>query len=424
MNQVQIKPLLKPAVASLSIPGSKSYTNRSLLIAALTSGKVTIKNPLLSDDTEAMIDCLKTLGFKIISSKNKLVVEGDFSEIKDKTYKLNAKLSGTTIRFILALCTIIPGVKILEGEKGLNKRPIDELVVALKTLGADIKYLEKEGYPPLKISSSKLNHHEVSINGEISSQFISALLMIAPVVGGLTINIVGNLISRPYVDMTIDIMGQFGAKVTNENYNQFIVSAKHRYSKNRYSVEGDFSSAGYFFAIATLTKSTLILKNLNPQSKQADIKFLQILKKMSSKITGGKKQIKIEGRGVKPIKINMEDFPDQVQTLAILAAFANGETIIDGVKSLRIKETERIKALENELSKMGIKTKSTNDRLIIYGGQPKAAVIETYGDHRMAMSFAVAGTKLDGIIIKNPEVVSKTFPEFWEKLKSIGVKLI
>lgn len=419
---LKISPLEKSISAAISIPGSKSYTNRSLILASLTPGTVVLKNPLYSDDTHALIDCLKSLGVKINTNNFQVEVIGDISQIKNGNYDLNCKISGTTIRFILALSCIIPGVKKIYGEKRLNERPIKELVEGLRQLGAEINYLEKEGFPPLLVKSSRLNPGILKLKGYISSQFFSAILMIAPLVGQLKIEVLGEQISKPYIDMTIDTMEKFGVKVKNENYEKYIISSNQKYLTKEYLIEGDYSSAGYFFAIAALTKSKITLKNLNPNSKQADIKFLEILEIMGNKIVKNKDSVTIEGSGVKPVTVNMQDFPDQAQTLAVMTSFAKGKTVINGVRSLRVKETERVKALETELSKMGIKTESSADRLVVFGGTPNSASIKTYNDHRMAMSFAVAGASLPGMIIENPEVVTKTFPDFWNKLNSIGMK--
>lgn len=422
MKTIEIIPFKNSINFEVEIPGSKSYTNRALILAALTKGEVKVKNALFSDDTEAMINCLQSLGIEVLQEANKIFIKSDISHIQDKTYQLNAKLSGTTIRFILALSCIVPGVKILDCDEGLKKRPISDLIETLKQLGAEIEYLENEGYPPLKINSSKLNSGDTHIDGGISSQFISALMMIAPVIGGLEIEIMGTQISSAFIDMTLAIMEEFGIKVENHNYEKYVIPSGE-YKKEEYIVEGDYTSASYFFAIATLTNSKITVKNLNPKSVQPDKRFVGLLEDMGNKITYRKDEVSIEGFRVKPIKVNMESFPDTAQTLAVLISFAEGTSILSGIKSLRVKETERVKALEKELSKMGIKTESTDDSLTIYGGFPKPAEIETYNDHRMAMAFAVAGTKIPGIKINNPEVVRKTFPSFWKKLKSIGVKI-
>ena len=403
------------------IPGSKSYTNRALIIASIIKGEVSIKNPLFSDDTKVMINCLKDLGIKITENPNEIKVFGSILDIEDKEYKLNTGLSGTSIRFLLALACVVPGIKTISGDDSLNSRPIGELAGALKDLGAVIEYTKQSGYPPLVVKSSTLTKNETILHGDISSQFFSALLMIAPAINGIDIEVMGNQISKPYINMTIDLMKYFGVTVNNQNFKNYIVEGDQKYEKKDYTVEGDYSSAGYFLAIAALTKSKLVLKNLKEGSIQADKNFVEIIKNMGSEIKYNEQGLTIKGSGVKPLNVDMENCPDQVQTLAVLLAFAKGKSTITGVRSLRIKETERVLALQNELSKMGIKTESTFDSLTIFGGNPKPSQINTYNDHRMAMSFAVAGTLLDGIIIENPQVVDKTFPDFWNKLKEIGV---
>ena len=423
MNIITLQPLPKPTKAIVTIPGSKSYTNRALLLAALTKGEITIENPLLSDDTNAMRECLQALGITIQEGHDSFIVSGDITQIKNNEYHLNARLSGTTIRFLLALCCVIPGTKILTGEEGLNKRPIGTLVDALRELGAHISYLEKAGFPPVKITSSKLTNHIVNMRGDISSQYFSALLMIAPLMNGLTITVAGEQISKPYIDMTIDSMKTFGVHPENDTYRTYTIADGQRYSATAYRVEGDFSSAGYFMAIAALTKSTITLKNLNPFSAQADRKMLDVVSQMGTRVSDLNNSITVQGNGVIPLTLDMIGFPDQAQTVAVLAAFADGVSVLKGIQSLRIKETERVVAIQQELAKMGILTEATNDTLTIYGGNPKPAQISTYGDHRMAMSFAIAGSKLAGMSIENPEVVNKTFPDFWKRLKLIGIEI-
>ncbi len=422
MKHLKIFPLSHRAKAEISIPGSKSYTNRALLIAAMTFQPVKIINPLISYDTEAMIACLKKLGIKIKAQPNAIKVIGDIRDVADRDYNLDADLSGITMRFMLSLSSVIPGRQTIGGKAGLNKRPIGEIIKALRQLGASIKYLDKEGYPRARVESSGLSEGTITMSGSESSQYLSAMLMISPLLGKINIEVIGELGSKPYVDMTIDVMKQFGVKVVNKNYGRFIIGGDADYIASDYIVEGDVSSASYFFAIAALTGSIFTLKNINPESLQADMGFLKILENMGNKVTAGKTEITIEGKGIKPVNINMQDCPDQAQTLAVLAAFANGTTTIKGIQSLRIKETERVKALEQELQKIGIKTSSTPGTLVIYGGNPQAASINTYGDHRMAMSFAIAGSKLSGMVIENPDVVAKTFPEFWKKLAETGIK--
>lgn len=420
MHIFEVAPLEKPMTATIEIPGSKSYTNRALVMAALTKGPVTLINPLYSEDTEAMMGVLRTLGLRIETWPDQIMVYDDISSVQNSSYKLFAKDSGTTIRFLLALLCLTQGVKVIGGSARLNERPIKDLVDALRLLGGKIDYLEKEGQPPLKILSSELHlRDEVTIDASMSSQFFSALLMIAPLLDGLKIHLRGELISRPYVDMTIDAMQEWGVDVLQMESGGYHIPSEQHYQRNQYVIEGDFSSAGYFFAIAALTGSTMTLKNLNPYSRQADRKFLNILAQMGNEINMGDYEITIIGKQILPQSLDMEDCPDQVQTMAVLAAFAKGVTKISGVRSLRLKETERVEALKNELAKMGIQTEDTHDTLTIYGGDPHAAIIDTYGDHRMAMAFAVAGTKLPGMKIRHPEVVNKTFPTFWDKMNHL-----
>jgi 3-phosphoshikimate 1-carboxyvinyltransferase len=418
MNKIKIIPGLKKE-SEIEIPGSKSYTNRSLIIASLIPGDIEIKNPLKSDDTDAMVDCLKSLGISIEEEGSVIKVKGDISGVQDAKFDLNAGLSGTTIRFLLALSCIIPGIKKIYGGESLNRRPIGELAGALKDLGADIEYLNTPGYPPLVVKSSNLTPGKTRLHGDISSQFFSALLMIAPVIGGLEIDVMGKQISKPYIDMTADLMSYFGAEMENHDYKKYIVGNR-KYKRRDYTVEGDYSSAGYFAGIAVLNKAAVFLKNLNENSKQADKNFFTILKALGAELEFVSGGVKVFGNGVKPISVDMEDCPDQVQTLAVMLAFAKGKSVITGVRSLRVKETERVLAIQNELRKMGIKTESTHDTLTIYGGDPVAAEIDTYNDHRMAMAFAMAGTLLKGVVINNPEVVTKTFPGYWNCLRQAG----
>jgi 3-phosphoshikimate 1-carboxyvinyltransferase len=414
-------PLKNPVCASVWMPGSKSYTNRALIMAALTRGPVCLTNPLYSEDTEAMIGCLRTLGLQIETEPSQIIVYGDIGCIEDNNYQLFAHDSGTTVRFVLALLCIVPGVKIIQGSKRLNERPISDLVDALRELGAKIEYCDKEGQLPVKVTTSILPGSFVHLKSDMSSQFCSAVLLISPcILKGLTIHVKGPLISKPYIDMTLSCMQDWGVSVIIQGEGNYFVPEHQCYQKKQYIIEGDFSSAGYFFAIAVLTKSMITLENLNSSSAQADRKFLDILAKMGNIVTYEENGIRIQGRKVVALDIDMEDCPDQVMTMAVLAAFAKGITKISGVRSLRVKETERVFALKKNLSKMGIRTEDTHDTLTIHGGSPHAAEIDTYDDHRIAMAFAVAGVYLPGIVIRHPEVVNKTFPTFWEVLTRVN----
>jgi len=422
-TQILIDPLTSPICKDITIPGSKSITNRALIMAALTDGAVALKNSLMSDDTEAMIECLQTLGIEIKVEKNCINVLGSIKDVVDKNYNLNARLSGTTIRFILALSVLIPGIKKLQGVGRLNERPIRGLVDGLRQLGAEIQYTNKEGFPPLEIRHDKVHSDRIAMEGNVSSQYFTAVLLIAPYLGGLEIKVIGEQISKSYIDITIQMMREWGVEVTNNSYESYNVP-KGGYHIQEYTVEGDYSAAGYFAAIAVLTKSKITLKNVKQNSTQGDKQFLEILKDMGNEVVYHDNEVTIAGKNTVPVDVSMEECPDQAQTLAVLAAFADGVTTIRGVRSLRVKETERVKAVQAELAKMGIRTESPDeDTLIVHGGAPKSATIDTYDDHRMAMSFAVVGAKLEGMKINNPGVVKKTFPDFWKTLKKIGVEV-
>lgn len=430
---VSLTPLKSPIQSEVTIPGSKSYTIRGLILAAMAekpNGQpVRVWNPLRSDDGQAVMNCLKALGIDIVwgeeSGQSYVDVSGQVQQIADADYTLHADLSAATLRFLVALSAVIPGRQTLLGHAGLNRRPVKDLVDALRKLGVSIDYLEQEGYPPVRVNSSAIQASRLTVSGATSSQYISALMMIAPLIEAAGEAIVIELpeapVSKPYLDMTMDIMQAFGVTVTHNNHQQFVIEGGQQYQAASYTVEPDASSAAYFAAIATLTRSTITLKHMNPHSVQADMRFIEILKQMGTDVHIKEGDLIIEGHGVKPLQVDMCDCPDQAQALAVLAAFANGTTRIDGLQSLRVKETDRIAAVEAELKKMGVPVEAKADALIIHGGNPKAARIATYGDHRMAMAFAVAGVVLDGLQLEDPAVVNKTYPGFWQDLSVLGV---
>jgi len=345
-----------------------------------------------------MIKAMKKLGVKIIKIKNKLIIKGNDGVFKKIDGKINVGDAGTVTRFLTAILTLVPGNITLIKSKRMNERPINELTEALKTV--------KTG--------------RATIRGDISSQFISALMMIAPILDkGLVINIVGRKNSSSYIDMTIDLMQKFGVKVQKNKHNNIIIKKRPIIPTN-YVVETDMSGASYFFAAGAISGKKIRVKNINFKSKQGDLTFPDLLEKMGCQVKKNIKKGWIEVKGPKILKgidTNMSNMPDTAQTLAIVAAFAKGKTIITGLSTLKMKETDRLKALKNELKKMRIKCEITDDSIKIEGGDPQKAVIETYGDHRMAMSFAIAKLKVPGLIIRNPKVVSKSFPEFWALFK-------
>ncbi len=427
MKHVILHPLPKPINATISLPGCIGYTIRALNIAAMVKGEVTIVNPLKSDDTYKMLNALVTLGIDVEEGKDYFLVKGDISQIQDKAYTIDIGLSGRTARSIVALLCIVPGKKTVTCSVPFKNRPIGDLVDGLRQLGAKIDYREDEGHLPIKILSSKLIHKNAKMAGKVSSQYFSSLMMIAPLASGLTIDVIGEQSSKPFIDMTIAIMKDFGVTVENNEYKQYKITNTQTYTNPKiYKVEPEATSASYFFAIAALTKSTIRVRLLDPQSHQGDIRFVALLKTMGCLVKQDDKEKWIEVTGTQTLQgitVSMNDTPDLVPTLAVVAAFSQGQTTITDIAHVRVKETDRIASPQKELTKMGITTKSTEDTLTIFGGEPNAATIDTYHDHRMAMAFAVAGSKIAEMKINDPAVVNKSFPEFWEKLKQLGIHM-
>lgn len=428
---MKIIPIKTPLKSEIQVPGSKSYTNRAFLIAALAQGKSTIKNPLLSDDTKYMIAALKKLGIKIIKKDKNYEVYGENGKfprppaLNPKPYTLFLGNAGTAVRFLTAAATLANYPIKITGNKRMQERPIHDLVNGLKKLGAEVDC--KNGCPPV-IIKGKLQGGTCKISGKRSSQYFSALFITAPYAKkNTTIKVTGNLVSKKYLDQTIDTMKSFGIKIQNKNYKEFKIKARKTYKSCTYEIEPDASSATYFGAIAALTQSEITIKNLNPKSAQADIGFLDVLRKFGCKIvklkTLNHHRITIKGpKKLKPLgKINLNHMPDGAMTAAVLCAFAKGKSHLIGLQNLKIKETDRLKALTNELQKIGCQVKETKDGLIINGNPDKlhGAVIETYNDHRIAMCFAAAGTKIPGIKIKNPNCVNKTYPSFFKDLNRV-----
>jgi len=424
MKSVKILPLEHPIDREITLHGCLSYTIRAMALGAMTDGKVKIANALKSDDTYVMFNALKKLGILCEEGHDFFVIEGNLQNVKEANYEINVGLSGRSGRMLIAMLCIVPGTKILTCEEGFKKRPVGDLVDGLLQMGARIEYLEKEGYLPVKIISSKLHGGKIKLRGEISSQFVSAILMIAPLVGEIEIEVVGSQVSKPFIDMTIEAMKSFGVRVINNNYREYFVAVGQSYVGKIYYVEPDAISASYFWGIAALTQSRIKILHLSPKSVQGDVKFADILGQMGCVVRKNAEEqwIEVEGTDIlRGISVDMRDMPDTVQTLAVTAAFAQGRTEIAGLGNLKVKETDRIEAPKKELEKMGVRVESGDDSLIINGCRPHGAVIDTYWDHRMAMAFAIAGARIPGVVINDPGVVSKSFPGFWKKMEEIGV---
>jgi len=404
--------------ATISAPPSKAHTLRALFIAALADGRSTLKNALNAEDQQLSAAALREFGAEInFDGKNFSVrgTGGKFFAPKKEIYLGN---SGAGIRFLMSLAGLAEGKTVINGSERMKQRPSTELISALQKLGVKIKQQNPKSYFPVEVTGKSFVGGPTSIEGSKSSQYISSILLSAPYAEkDVELKVIGAIKSRPYIDITLGCMDDFEVKVKNENYKGFYVKAGQKYMPKNYLIEGDYSNAAYFFAAAAVTGGKVKVTNLNKNSTQGDKKFTDVLKKMGCKVTPGGDYVVVEGPGkLKGISIDMEDMPDLVPTLAAVAAFAKGKTTIKNVGHLRIKESDRIKAVVAELKKLGVKALETKDGMVISGNAKNGAEIETYNDHRIAMAFSVIGLRQEGVKIKNPECVSKSFPDFYEKL--------
>jgi 3-phosphoshikimate 1-carboxyvinyltransferase len=419
MQKARINPS-KIVPKEICIPGSKSFTNRALLISSLAEGKSILINPLFSEDTLLMINALKELGIKIETDENKnLIVNGVGGNFTDPNKNLFIGNAGTAMRFLTAMLTLCPFKSVITGDIRMQERPIRILVKALRDLGAKIETVKKNGFPPVKIKGNILPGGEINMSGKISSQYISALLMVAPYAQkDITINIEDELVSKPYIDMTIQIMKDFGVSVENISYKTFKVACGQGYKNTEYLIEGDTSSASYFYALSALHNVEIAIKNINSETTQADIRFLNVLEKMKDEKNPGI---------LKPLgEINLNDMPDSAMTVAVMCCFAKGKSKLTNISNLKLKETNRIHALVTELTKIGVNCKELEDGIEINGDPEKLhgdALIETYNDHRIAMCMSLFATKLPNIQILNPDCTNKTYPRFFEDLQSLGIEI-
>ena len=429
MDQKTIQPINHPVDASVSVPGSKSITNRALLIASLANGKTTLENALFSDDSKYFAGALMKLGFQVWmdEEKKRISLMGLGGGIPAQSANLFIGNAGTAARFLSAFLCLGNGEYILDGEPRMRERPIGDLVDSLKTLGVGIRATvnQKTGAmcPPVTIHAQGLNGGSTQISGEVSSQYLSALLMVAPYAkGNFNITVAGELNSKPYVDMTERVMADFGVKLDRVAYDQFMLKPGIYHSREQYIIESDASAASYFFALPAITGGSVTVRNIGRNSIQGDIQFLDVLQKMGMSITETKDNIRVSNPGsmFKGIEIDMAHIPDTAQTLAAIAPFASTPTRIRGIASARVKETDRVSATCTELRKLGVGVQEFEDGMLIHPCKElNSASIHTYKDHRMAMAFSLIGLRKPGIQIEDPGCVSKTFPNFFEVLESV-----
>ncbi|NNM82553.1 MAG: bifunctional 3-phosphoshikimate 1-carboxyvinyltransferase/cytidylate kinase [Burkholderiales bacterium] len=426
-EQLDLPPMMG-AKGEITLPGSKSISNRVLLLAALSIGKTEIRDLLDSDDTERMLDALKILGVNIeFTGKNSCIVEGISGNFPVKDAKLFLGNAGTAFRPLTAALAFSGGHYHLHGVPRMHERPIGDLVDALRLAGAEIAYLDNKGYPPLEIFPAKdAIADSISVKGNVSSQFLTGLLMALPLLGRkMEVKVEGELISKPYIGITLAMMERFGVKVEREGWERFFIAADSRYrSPGTIHVEGDASSASYFLAAGAIGRGPVRVYGVGKSSIQGDAKFARYLEKMGAKIEMGENWIEASApeNGLDAIDIDCNEIPDAAMTLAVAALFAKGKTTLRNIASWRVKETDRIAAMAKELSKFGAIVEEGDDFIAITPPPPPFSIhgsIDTYDDHRMAMCFSLAafGTHLG---INDPSCVAKTFPEYFEKFLEIA----
>ena len=431
MEKITLNPILR-VEGEINLPGSKSLSNRALLLAALAHGTTEVTNLLDSDDIRHMLNALKSLGVSYELSSDKTVctitgVGGAFNWQNGLSLFLGN--AGTAMRpLAAALC--LKGQQeaevALTGESRMKERPIKHLVDALVQVGANVQYLEREGYPPLAIRNTGLQGGKVQIDGSISSQFLTALLMAAPLAeGDMEIQIMGELVSKPYIDITLAMMKDFGVAVENQNYQTFIVKGNQSYiSPKRYLVEGDASSASYFLAAGAI-KGNVKVTGIGKNSIQGDRLFADVLEKMGAKITWGEDFIQAEQAPLHGVDMDMNHIPDAAMTIATTALFAEGETVIRNIYNWRVKETDRLSAMATELRKIGAEVEEGEDFIRIQPlalAQFQVAEIATYNDHRMAMCFSLIALSNTPVTILDPKCTAKTFPTYFSEFEKLSIR--
>jgi 3-phosphoshikimate 1-carboxyvinyltransferase len=413
--------------AKICAPGSKSYTQRAIIIASLAEGESRLSNILVSEDTTYLMEALSNLGASIRKTENsgaeELLIKGTAGRVAKSSSALHLGNNGTAMRFLTTLTALGEGRYYLSGEPRLCERPVSALIEALQTLGVDAKSEHSNGCPPIIIHANGLEGGKVRLKDIESSQFVSSLLIAAPYARkDLELILEGNTVSAPYIEMTVEVMKRFGAEVVSESGLRYFVRNGKKYKGTYYQIEGDFSSASYFFLAAALCGGRIRVSNLNAYSKQGDRGVLDILVNLGCSILQGDNWMELQGGILRSgdLVIDMGNMPDMVPTVSVMAAFRKGRTRITNAAHLRIKESNRLEAMIHELHKIGASAEETPDGLIVDGGcELHGAEIETYNDHRIAMSFAVAGLVVPGMKIRNKECVSKSFPRFWEELDNI-----
>ncbi len=422
-----VEPVRQPVLASVTVPGSKSITNRALVLAALAShgGDCELRGALPCEDTEVMVAALRSLGFCVYPDWDSGVIgllppKKTERVIPAESADLFVGNSGTSMRFLTALVALGRGEYRLDGVTRMRERPLEDLLVALRQLGVDARSEDGNGRPPVVVRSNGLSGGEVAVRGDVSSQFLSGLLMAAPyATHDVEITVDGPMVSTPYVDMTVSMMRQFNVGVASNCGQSYDVAAGQRYSCGTYDIEPDASSASYFWAAAAITGGEVEVSGLSQPSLQGDMRFLDVLEDMGCDVVRGPADATVYGGALHGVDVDMNDISDTVMTLGAVACFAAGPTTIRNVGHIRHKESDRLAALSTELRRLGAGVEEFADGLTITPRPLHGAEVETYNDHRMAMSLALVGLRVPGVVIRNPGCVAKTYPGFFTDLERL-----
>lgn len=406
--------------ADVTVPGSKSYTHRILIASALACGTSRIFGALHSEDTLLTLEALRQFGIAIDLKKEHISVFGAGGKLSAPEKPIYLGNSGTSMRLLAAVAALADGMTTLTGTSRLCERPIQDLLNGLNQTGISAVSSKNNGCPPIDIRGGRVSGGKAELRCRISSQYLSALLLIAPYTEkGIEIKVIEGPVSKPYIDMTVEVMQKFGVRVERIGYEHFHVSGQQSYCAGDYTVEPDCSNASYFWAGAAITGGRVRVRNISKRSIQGDVRLVEVFEKMGCKVIEEPDGLTVIGEKLNGIEVDMADMPDMVPTLAVVAAYAQGATVIRNVAHLRAKESDRLSAVAAELSKMGIEAIADENSLSIKGGIPHGAEIDTYNDHRIAMCFAVAGLKTPGIKIKDENCVEKSFPTFWEVFEQL-----
>jgi 3-phosphoshikimate 1-carboxyvinyltransferase len=423
-DPMPVSPLEGPIDVVVALPGSKSITNRALVCAALAEGTSTLTNALHADDTEAMVDGLRSMGAEIDAwwSEGRLTISGTAGRPISDVAIVDARLSGTTSRFLLPVAGLGEGHRRVDAANRMRERPMREVLDAVRSLGAEVHDIGAPGHLPVEVVGGTLAGGEVAVRGDVSSQFLSGLLLSGPAMRtGLVARLVGDLVSQPYVDMTVAVMAAFGAQVQQPDERTWVVEPQ-TYRATDLAVEPDASAASYVFAAAALLGGRATVAGLGHGSLQGDLGFAEVLERMGAEVERGPSSTTVIGTGrLRGIEVDMRQLSDTAPTLAVVAAFAEGPTRMTGIGFIRGKETDRVGNVVAELRRLGVEAEEEPDGLTVRpgAGALRPATVQTYDDHRMAMAFALAGLRYEGVQIADPGCVAKTFPGYWSLLEGL-----